>query len=92
MAALANGEALIVAGGPATAEVYQTDTRLRRLTGFTSFDDRIYPFLVPRPNGRVEMVGPDNRMETMSTIGVGALTATRNRDGIDRELWQLCHL
>ena len=30
------------------------------------------------------MVGPDNRMETMSTIGVGALTATRNRDGIDR--------
>src|ERR671910_2188792 len=84
VAALANGEALIVGGGPARAEVYQSDTRLRRLTGFTSFDDRIYPFLVPRPDGRVEMVGPDNRMETMITSGVGALTATRNRDGINR--------
>ena len=84
VAALANGEALIVGGGPATAEVYQTDTRLRRLTGFTSFDDRSYPFLVPRPDGQVELVGPYNRMDTMSTAGIGALTATRNRDGISR--------
>ena len=84
VAALANGEALIVAGGPATAEVYQTDSRLRRLTGFTSFKDRTYPFLVPRPNGQVELVGPNNRMDTMATSGVGALTATRNRDGINR--------
>ena len=84
VAALANGEALIVGGGPATAEVYQSDTRLRRLTGFTSFDDRSYPFLVPRPDGQVELVGPYNRMDTMSTAGIGALTATRNRDGISR--------
>ena len=84
VAALANGEALIVAGGPATAEVYQNDSTLRRLTGFTSFDERTYPFLVPRPNGQVELVGPYNRMETMTTTGTGALTATRNRDGIDR--------
>ena len=84
VAALGNGEALIVAGGPATAEVYQSDSRLRRLTGFTSFDDRTYPFLVPRPNGQVQLVGPYNRMDSMSTAGVGALTATRNRDGIDR--------
>ena len=73
MAALGNGEALIVGGGPATAEVYQTDSTLRRLTGFTSFDDRIYPFLVPRPDGQVELVGPYNRMDTMSTTGAGAL-------------------
>jgi len=84
VAALSNGEALIVAGGPATAEVYQTDRTLRRLTGFTSFDDRTYPFLVPRPNGQVELVGPGNRMDTMTTTGAGALTATRNRDGINR--------
>jgi hypothetical protein len=84
VAALGNGEALIVGGGPATAEVYQSDLRLRRLTGFTSFDDRVYPFLVPRPDGQVELVGPYNRMETMSTAGTGALTATRNRDGINR--------
>jgi len=84
VAALGNGEALIVAGGPATAEVYQNDRTLRRLTGFTSFDDRIYPFLVPRPDGQVELVGPDNRMDTMATSGAGALTATRSRDGINR--------
>jgi hypothetical protein len=84
VAALANGEALIVGGGPATAEVYQIDRRLRRLTGFTSFDERTYPFLVPRPNGQVELVGPYNRMETITTTGTGALTATRSRDGIDR--------
>jgi galactose oxidase-like protein/VCBS repeat protein len=84
VAALGNGEALIVAGGPATAEVHQTDGRLRRLTGFSSFDDRVYPFLVPRPDGKVELVGPHNRMDTMRTAGAGALTATRNRDGINR--------
>lgn len=85
VAALGNGEALIVAGGPATAEVYQTNGALRRLTGFTSFDDRIYPFLVPRPDGQVQLVGPDDRMDTMATSGTGALTATRNRDGIKRD-------
>ncbi|HYP46116.1 MAG TPA: galactose oxidase-like domain-containing protein [Propionibacteriaceae bacterium] len=84
LAALANGEALIVAGGPATAEVYQTDGKLRRLTGFSSFKSRIYPFLVPRPNGQVEMVGPNNPMHTMTTTGAGALTATQARDTIYR--------
>ena len=84
VAALGNGEALIVAGGPATAEVYQTNGALRRLTGFTSFAGRTYPFLVPRPDGKVELVGPFDRMDTMSTAGAGALTATRDRDGISR--------
>ena len=84
VAALGNGEALIVAGGPGTAEVYQPNGALRRLTGFTSYADRIYPFLVTRPNGQVEMVGPERRMDTMSTGGTGALTATQTRDGITR--------
>lgn len=84
VAALGSGEALIVAGGPATAEVYQTDGKLRRLTGFSSYHDRIYPFLVPRPNGQVEMVGPADQMDTMSVSGTGALTASQRRDGIDR--------
>ncbi len=92
VAALSNGEALIVAGGPATAEVYQTNGALRRLTGFSSFARRSYPFLVPRPDGKVELVGPDNRMDTMSTTGAGALTATRTRDGIGRTLRRLRHL
>ena len=64
--------------------MYQTNGALRRLTGFTSFAERAYPFLVPRPDGKVELVGPDNRMDTMSTSGTGALTATRTRDGIGR--------
>ena len=84
VAALGNGEALIVGGGPGTAEVHTDDGTLRRLTGFRSFAQRIYPFLVPRPDGQVELVGPDNTMQTMATSGIGALTATRNRDGIDR--------
>jgi hypothetical protein len=85
VAALGNGEALIVGGGPATAEVYQRDGTLRRLTGFESFSDRVYPFLVPRPDGQVELVGPNDRMQTMTTTGTGALTATRQRDGIHRD-------
>ncbi len=39
---------------------------------------------MPRPDGKVELVGPYKRMETMSTTGTGALAATRDRDGIDR--------
>ncbi len=84
VAALGNGEALVVGGGPATAEAYQTNGALRRLTGFPSFAQRVYPFLVPRPDGKVELVGPYKRMDTMSTRGAGALVATRDRDGIDR--------
>ncbi len=85
VAALGNGEAMIVGGGTGTAEVYQTNRQLRRLTGFTSFTKKdYYPFLAPRPNGQVELVGPDNKMDTMRTTGAGALTATRSRDGINR--------
>ncbi len=84
VAALGNGEALIVGGESTTAEVFQVNGTLRRLTGFTSYAKRTYPFLVPRPDGKVELVGPYNRMDTMSTTGAGALTASRTRDGIDR--------
>ena len=85
VAALGNGEAMIVGGGTGTAEVYQTNRQLRRLTGFTSFTTKdYYPFLAPRPDGQVELVGPDNKMDTMRTSGAGALTATRSRDGINR--------
>ena len=84
VAALANGEALIVGGGPDIAEVYQRDASLRKLTGFRSFAEREYPFLVPRPDGQVELVGPNDLMNTMNVTGSGSLTATRNRDGISR--------
>ena len=37
VAALGNGEAVIIGGGPAAAEVYQTNGALRRLTGFSGY-------------------------------------------------------
>ncbi|GGF49704.1 hypothetical protein GCM10011519_24570 [Marmoricola endophyticus] len=83
--ALANGEAVIVGGGPDVAQVYQTNRKLRYLTGFTSFAERVYAFLVPRVDGRVEMVGPRDEMATMDTDGAGTLDATHARDGIDRD-------
>lgn len=85
LAALGTGEAVIVGGGSSTAEVYQVDNTVRRLTGFTSFAERVYPFLVSRPDGQVELVGPRRTMHTMTTAGSGALTATRTRDGIWRD-------
>ena len=84
VAALGNDEAVIVGGGPTVPEVYQTDGSLRRLTNASGYGDRSYPFLVPRPDGKVELVGPHNSMNTIDTSGLGAITAVRNRDGLDR--------
>jgi Galactose oxidase-like, Early set domain/Ricin-type beta-trefoil lectin domain len=85
VAALGNDEAVIVGGGPAIPEVYQTDGTLRRLTNASGYSDRSYPFLVPRPDGQVELVGPVNTMNTIDTSGTGVITATRSRDGINRD-------
>jgi Domain of unknown function (DUF1929)/Ricin-type beta-trefoil lectin domain len=85
VAALGNDEAVIVGGGPAIPEVYQTDGALRRLTNASGYSDRSYPFLVPRPDGQVELVGPFNPMNTINTSGTGLITATKTRDGIARD-------
>jgi hypothetical protein len=85
VAALGNDEAVIVGGGPAIPEVYQTDGTLRRLTNASGYSDRSYPFLVPRPDGQVELVGPLNTMNTINTSGTGLITATHSRDGINRD-------
>src|SRR5918993_5974102 len=85
VAALGNDEAVIVGGGPSVHEVYQTNGTLRRLTGASGYSDRAYPFLVPRPDGQVELVGPTSTMNTINTSGTGLITATRSRDGIYRD-------
>jgi hypothetical protein len=85
VAALGNDEAVIVGGGPAVPEVYQTNGSLRRLTNASGYSDRSYPFLVPRPDGKVELIGPHNSMNTIDTSGTGAITAAQNRDGIERD-------
>jgi len=85
VAALGNDEAVIVGGGPALPEVYQTNGMLRRLTNASGYSDRSYPFLVTRPDGQVELVGPPSTMNTINTSGTGLITATRSRDGINRD-------
>ena len=83
--ALGNNEAAIVGGGPAVPEVYQTDGKLRRLTNASGYSDRLYPFLTTRENGKVELLGPPSRMNTIDTSGTGAIIATKERDGINRD-------
>ena len=82
--ALGNDEAVIVGGGPAIPEVYQTDGKLRQLTNASGYSDRLYAFLTARPNGQVELMGPPTQMNTINTSGTGAITATKARDGINR--------
>ena len=61
--ALGNDEAVIVGGGPAIPEVYQTNGTLRRLTTASGYSDRLYAFLTTRPDGQVELMGPPNSDE-----------------------------
>jgi len=82
--ALGNNEAVIVGGGPAVPEVYQTDKTLRRLTNASGYSDRLYAFLTTRPDGQVELVGPSTQLNTINTSGTGAITAAQARDGINR--------
>ncbi len=82
--ALGNNEAVIVGGGAAVPEVYQTDTTLRKLSNASGYSDRLYPFLTTRPDGQVELMGPVTQMNTIDTSGTGAITATTARDNINR--------
>ena len=82
--ALGNNEAVIVGGGPAVPEVYQTNKTLRRLTKASGYSDRLYPFLTTRPDGKVQLMGPPGQMNTINTSGTGAITATQTRDNINR--------
>jgi hypothetical protein len=83
--ALANGEASIVGGGPNVAEVYQTDQTIRQLPSFSSYGDRIYPFMLSRPDTQLQILGPYTRMFTANTAGQGRVNGQENRDGIFRD-------
>jgi hypothetical protein len=82
--ALGNDEAVIVGGGPAVPEVYQTDGKLRRLSTASGYSSRLYPFLTTRPDGQVQLMGPTTSMNTVNTSGTGAITAAQDRDKINR--------
>ena len=80
---MANGEQAIVGGGPAIAEVYGVNGTLRSLLGFNNaiYGDRIYPFMISRPDTQLGLFGPYNTTYTLSTTGNGSITGTGTRDG-----------
>ncbi|GAA3347285.1 hypothetical protein GCM10020358_61480 [Amorphoplanes nipponensis] len=85
VAETANGEEVIIGGGPTTAEVYQTNGAVRALTGFTKYSARLYPFLGSRPDAQLGLVGPYATGYTVTTAGNGVITATTTRDSISRD-------
>ena len=85
VAETANGEEVIIGGGPTTAEVYQTNGNIRKLTGFTKYSARIYPYLGSRPDTQIGLFGPTATGYTITTAGNGVITATGTRDNIYRD-------
>ncbi|HET9411779.1 MAG TPA: galactose oxidase-like domain-containing protein [Candidatus Saccharimonadales bacterium] len=87
VAAMANGEQVIIGGGPATAEVYQANSAIRVLTEFTNttYGNRLYPFMMSRPDVLLGLFGPYDTIFTVATAGIGAITATGTRDGKHRD-------
>ncbi|MFI7540328.1 galactose oxidase-like domain-containing protein [Actinoplanes sp. NPDC049599] len=85
VAETAMGEEVIIGGGPATAEVYQTNGSIRALTGFTKYSARIYPYLGSRPDTQLGFIGPTATSYTITTAGNGIITATSTRDSINRD-------
>jgi len=85
VAETANGEEVIVGGGPSTAEVYQNNGAIRELTGFTKYNARLYPFMGSRPDTQLALFGPYSTGYTITTSAAGVVTATSTRDGITRD-------
>jgi hypothetical protein len=85
VAEMANGDAVIIGGGPTTAEVRAPNGTLRSLTGFTKYGARIYPFLGSRPDTQLGFIGPTATTYTINTPGNGVITGTGTRDAINRD-------
>ena len=84
VAALMDGQALIVAGGPTIAEIRGVDGSIRQLPGITAPSGRAYPFLQSSPDGRVLNSGSDNTIRRLNWWGTGSMEAGIPRDGINR--------
>ncbi len=85
VAETANGEEVVVGGGPAVAEVYQTDGTIRQLPGSTNYSARLYSFLGSRPDTQLAFLGPYSTAYTIDTSGDGVVTASAARDVISRD-------
>jgi Galactose oxidase-like, Early set domain/Galactose oxidase, central domain len=82
--ALMDGEALIVAGGPAFGEIRTRDGSIGELPGITSPSSRLYPFTQSAPDGRVLHSGSDHLIRRLDWHGSGAMETAVDRDGHDR--------
>lgn len=84
---MANGEMVIIGGGPEETEVYDTNGGIRALPGFTNSDyaGRLYPFMISRPDGLLSLFGPYMTTFSVVTAGDGATVAASERDGITRD-------
>ncbi|HKX69431.1 MAG TPA: ricin-type beta-trefoil lectin domain protein [Intrasporangium sp.] len=84
VAALMDGQALIVGGGPTLAEIRRTDGSIGQLPGITAASGRVYPWIQSSPDTRVLYSGPDNSIRRFSWWGTGAQETALARDGIGR--------
>jgi hypothetical protein len=85
VAETANGEEVIVGGGPSIAEVYQENGAIRPLPGFAKYNSRLYAFTGSRPDTQLGFLGPTATGYTITTSGDGAITGTVTRDAISRD-------
>jgi hypothetical protein len=85
VAETANGEGVIIGGGPAVAEVYQQNGAIRELPGSTNYSARLYPFIGSRPDTQLAFLGPYATAYTINTSGDGVVTASATRDAISRD-------
>ncbi len=84
VAALMDGQALIVGGGPTLAEIRRTDGSIGQLPGITAASGRVYPWMQSSPDTRVLYSGPDDSIRRLSWWGTGAQETGVARDGIGR--------
>jgi hypothetical protein len=84
VASMPNDEALIIGGGPTTAEIRTTAGSLRRAQGIVTPASREYPFFQSAPDGRALLMGPMQTLSMIDTAGAGAITAFGARDAINR--------
>ena len=84
VATMANGEEVIIGGGPSVAEVYQTNGAIRKLTNFTKYNQRIYPFMGSRPDTQLGFFGPWLTGYTITTSADGIITGQSIRDNVAR--------
>lgn len=84
VAALPNGEALIIGGGPSYPEVFKANGKLRALTSAFFKHRKRYPFVQVEPEGKVGYFGHEVQLRSLDPAAKGAWTVFGNRDALQR--------